>query len=346
MAEASHFLQEITEQPAALQAMCEYYAGEGRERLSYWAQEARAAGRVIFTGMGTSEFAPELILAELGQPGIDASTVDAGEWLHYPRFERGMVVLISQSGESVETRKLAEHLFAKGKSLLGVTNAPESTIARVSEQVLLLHAGDETAISTKTYVNTLAVLFLMLQAVKGEDHVQRGLDRLQALAQVMDQVDQAQIEKAAERIADRGAIYFIGRGPAMPAVKQAALTFAEGTRSFTCALTAGAFRHGPFELAGDGHRAVLFIPRGAMQHQLRLMAVEMADLGSHVVAIADHDADLPDRRTAVIRVPDAGEDLFPLAAATAQELLLDAVARRRGVLAGLFRYGEKVTTKE
>jgi len=55
---------------------------------------------------------------------------------------------------------------------------------------------------------------------------------------------------------------------------------------------------------------------------------------------------VPEATACVIKVPEFSEILFSLSAATSQELLLYKVARLRGLEAGIFRYGEKVTSRE
>jgi glucosamine--fructose-6-phosphate aminotransferase (isomerizing) len=341
----SSFLKEIDGQPQALRELSAYYRKEGRSRLAQWAEYARAKGRVLFTGMGTSEFAPELVLTRLANAGVDATTLDAGELLHHPRPVPGLLVAISQSGESVETRQVAEAHRGRTK-LVAVVNNEQSAMACAADLVLPMQAGHETAISTKTYVNTLALLHLLATAVENIGALDAALKQLEGVADAMPQCDRPGIDRAATLLSDTGAIQFITRGPALAAAKQAALTFMEGTRCSCQAFTGGAFRHGPFELAGPAHRAVFLIPEGSSGDLLAAMAVEVAGKGSRVVAIASRPVELPAAGCVVLRVPALGESLFPLAAATTQERLLDAVARCRGVEAGNFRYGGKITMRE
>lgn len=338
----SKFLRELGEQSEALSRMIDYYSDNGLPGLKQWAVEAKKNGRVIFSGMGTSEFAPEMILADLAKNGIEAATIDAGEWLHYPRPIKGLPVLISQSGESVETRKLAEVLQTP---YIGLVNDENSLIGRKAVLTLLMCAGEEAAISTKTYVNTLGVLFLMAKAIRGEKAITEGLTALTAVADRMGDYAIKNIKEAASVLAEAHCIQFVSRGPAMTAANQMALTFMEGARLSTTALTGGAFRHGPFELAEKGHHVVFFVPLGLTYDLLSAMAVETAKKGSNVVIITDAEMDaIAGMR--ILRVPSFGEDLFPISAAMTQELLLYETAKRRNIEAGRFRYGTKITTKE
>jgi glutamine---fructose-6-phosphate transaminase (isomerizing) len=335
------FLTEVLEQPKALNDLITFYSNEGKTRLKTWAALAKTAGRVVFSGMGTSEFAPEMVIGQMAGDGVDATFIDAGELLHYPRPIRGLLVPISQSGESAEVRELAVRSADK-KNRVAITNNTESTLARNAGLVLPLLAGQETAISTKTYINTLAVLYLMAQSLRD----QFPLDRLKKVADTLPQIDADGIEPAAKLLADTRALHFIGRGPTMAAVRQCALTFMEGTRISATAFTGGTFRHGPFELVDDTHRCVFFMPGGKTFDLLKKMVLEVAGQGSHVVAITDQPLELPGSNCRVLKVPGHGEELFSLSAATTQERLLEAVARARGITAGIFRYGQKITLTE
>jgi glucosamine--fructose-6-phosphate aminotransferase (isomerizing) len=342
----TQFLREVDQQPQALHDLVNYYRNRGAERLHAWAACARSVKRVTFLGMGTSELTPLLVLRRLSMQGLDASFFDAGDWLHYPHSLKALAVLISQSGESVETRRLAEG--PTGDGMIAIVNNEQSTLGRRANVVLPMCAGDEVTISSKTYVNTLAVLHLMAEALTGEAAVAEGLKSLEDLSAVMNtNVDRDSIDAAAGRLCDAGCIFFVSRGPAMVSARQSALTFMEGTQLPAQALTGGAFRHGPFELSDEFHRCVFFIPTGKTTDLLVNMAGEAAKLGTHVVCITDqpHKA-LKEAGCTILSVPHVPEELFPLAAATTQELLLDAVARKRGLQAGIFRHGQKVTTRE
>lgn len=338
------YQREVAEMPQALGNLAAFYRKEGWPLLERWAADAGSSRRIRFSGMGTSEFAPLLITGGLARAGLDASAHDAGELLHYPQPGAGLTVLISQSGESVETRRLAEAPPFAGP-VGAIVNNPDSTVARRASWFLPMCAGHETAISTKTYLNTLGVLHLMAEALAGKAAVEAALDELARLSEAVERVPEDALETAAARLKDTQALHWVARGPAMAAAHQAELTFMEGSRMTCRAFTGGAFRHGPVELAGEGHRCVMLIPGGKTEALLTGMAREFAGYGSTVVVITDRELDLPASCTA-LRVPCFGERLFPLAASVTQARLLDAVARARGLQAGDFRRTQKITAQE
>ncbi|HOF86474.1 MAG TPA: SIS domain-containing protein [Armatimonadota bacterium] len=341
----SPFLREIDEQPAALHDLVAYYRGaDGQHRLGGWGEWARARGQVTFIGSGTSEHTPHVALGAMAEAGVHADALDAGELLHYPRPLRG-VALVSQSGESVEIRRLAERYA--GTPFVAITNHAESTLARAARIVLPLCGGVEETITTKTYSNSLALFALLARMLDGVDAARALLDELDAVSRVLGAVDAEGIERAADLLADARALHVIARGPSVAGARQAALTFMEGTRISATAFPAGSFRHGPFELADDAHRCLIYLPASGRTHGLLAgLAAELADKGSRVIVFTDGALDLPAATCQLLRVPAVSEPLFPLAAAITQERLLAALARRRGLVAGAFRYGGKVTTVE
>lgn len=346
----SRFLEEVGELPEALLRMVAFYRSEGRERLDAWVERMRGCDQVIFSGMGTSEFSPLAVSPRLSAVGVACRTVDTGEWLHYPiplPDERGWVVLISQSGESVEIKSLVEREMVA--DYVAITNGENSTLARQAALVLPLCAGEEAAITTKTYTNTLGLLILMAAALEGESARDDALDRLATVADYLHSADSGQSAVAAEFLFPGDALMFVGRGPAVAAARQAALIFMEGARCPTFAFTGGAFRHGPFEAVGPDLRLVVFAPRGRSRGITEGLGREAARLGARVVLVTDVELAAEDNLK-VVRVRnvrgEASEDLFPLAVSGALPRLLDQFARAKGIEIGGFQYGQKVTARE
>ena len=118
--EKTTFLKEIFEEPESLKALIGFYRNRGAARLKEWVAKIEKNKRVLFVGMGTSEVAPQMVLDGLARQGIEAFIMNAGELLHYPRSFDGLIVLISQSGESVETAKLARQ-FSDSGNLISIT---------------------------------------------------------------------------------------------------------------------------------------------------------------------------------------------------------------------------------
>lgn len=345
------FVEEVAEQGKVLRDLIRHYRGEGNNTLCTLGHMNNHRTRSItFTGMGTSEFVPGVIRDWLGDR-CHAPLVfwEAGELLHYglPTIrDRDVVVAISQSGESVETagivRELEYHEY-----LVAVTNNPQSTMARFAMLDIPMLAGPEATISNKTYTNSLALMLLMSRAFLAE-LTEPLLDALEPVADEMDAFfrdRRDEIGRAADHLRDAHTVYFVSRGPAFVAARQAALTFQEGCHVCTCALPGGSMRHGPMEIVGDGHHAVVIASDGHGGDLLRNMAREMAELGSKIVVFTSQPVAEHGNLVSIVLRPGEPE-MFPLACAVPQELLLHRMAEDRGWTAGVFRRGGKITSKE
>ena len=249
--------------------------------------------------------------------------------------------------EPVGRERIIESGLA-GDGFTAITNDERSAVGRAASLVLPLCAGTEAAIAAKTYTNSLALVKLMAAALEGHPATESVLESLERAASVILDVDDGHIGAAAERLLPGHAVAFVGRGPAYASARQCALTFIEGARGLAAAFTGGGFRHGPMELAGPELRAVFLAPEGVTRDIMAGLASEAAAHGAGVVVITDSDV-APADGAAVVRVPRAdrgGEELFPLAVSGAHALLLDRFAAARGIEAGHFVRGSKVTSKE
>ncbi|MEI8093864.1 MAG: SIS domain-containing protein [Spirochaetales bacterium] len=341
----TRFEAEIQEMPRALRALISYYRGEGAARLDAFGALAGPDRELFFSGMGTSLFCPEVMFPRLTRAGRRARSVDAGEWLHKQAAlyrPESLLVLTSQSGESAELARLVER--GVGAPYVAITNNEASTLANSAQLVLPLRAGDEASISNKTYSNTLALCSLLASALEGPAELRRTLDLLERCADALENQQTTGLDAAAEALRPATGLAFVGRGSALVAARQCALTFMEGTRILCSAFAGGAFNHGPFESVGPGFGLVI-LDGGP---STRVLAHGLADraraLGATVVVAGSAPA-----AGDVLSLPVSdlgGEEYFPLLFSKAQNLLIHRLAALKGHEAGIFRHGGKVTRHE
>jgi glucosamine--fructose-6-phosphate aminotransferase (isomerizing) len=348
----SQYLQEIEHLPDTLGDLVEYYQTDtGKEKLDQWERRTRGQRELLFSGMGTSVLAPISIRARLADRGIDVRTIDSGEWLHYGEKlpgEQGTVVLISQSGESAEVRKIIEKGVA-GERFVAITNNEKSFLGRHSTLCLPLCAGEEASISTKTYLNTLAVLHLMTTVRESSGPLENAFSELTEISVDVRWRDTGSIQEAARFLLGGRFFAFIGRGPSYLCAAQSALTMSEGARIVGAAYTGGGFRHGPLEAAGPDLSAIIYVAEGRTKPLMEKLARECAAAGTRVVCVTNaaiHPAD----NLLVIPVKNIqsmnNEHLFPMLAAPVHMLLIHFLAELKGFEAGKFRFCEKVTKAE
>jgi glucosamine--fructose-6-phosphate aminotransferase (isomerizing) len=345
------FQSEIDEQGEALRRMIAFYGQEGTLLLKKWKKLlSKMDGHLLFAGMGTSFFTPFVIKPLLASKGIMASIYEAGELLHYELkavHKNDLIVLISQSGESIETCKVAEQL-SNTCPIVAIVNSENSTLARHGDLVLPLVAGEEKSITTKTYSNTLGLLNMMgVTAVSGD--LEKELGSLKEASFQMDSFLESRAEEvtfAAKRLENANVIHFLSRGPSMAGAFQGALTFMEGARMTALAMPCGSFRHGPFELVCEGHHAIVYVPSSQNGKLIIKMVSEMADKGSRIVAFSANTKRIKRIEVFEITFKNIDDRHLSIAAATPQELLLDKIASLRGLTCGVFKHGSKITMVE
>lgn len=342
------YLDEIMEQPAALRR---FLAETPTIDLP-----GRAADydRIILTGMGGSHFANYYLWRVLVARGIDAQHVAADELLSWPDLPAGprtLVIAVSQSGGSGEVIAwVKRHAGRADVDILAVTNNPDAaTLTSAARATVLIRAGDEQTVSTKTYLNTLAAHRLLAVALLGQPDGQVRAD----LARVADAVEaylagawRAPLASWIEVDEAAVARVIIGRDSAVGTAEQGALIIKEAAKIQYEGLSAGQFRHGPLDLADPGLLAIL-IPEaqshdGDAQASNRdaQFAAEIAGHGAAVIILGGKAFDgIPHIPTPA--VPAGYEEfarIIPL------ELITIPLAEARGLVPGAFRHNQKVTT--
>ena len=240
-----NMINDIAQQPAALRAVIGYYqSSAGDARLA-----AAPIGRApILTGMGASYHAALAIVPYFHRLDIPALAIEATDLLFYSQalLQDGRpLIFISQSGASAEVAALTQGLPA-GTTLLAVTNDAESVLARRADLVLPTLAGKESGVATKTYLNCMAVLWLLARRWSGALNGDEGAALEEVAAQIERLVAAAgstaarwlDVLSAAERLV------FAGHGPHVSTARQAAMMLAERARVAAIGIGAGALRHG------------------------------------------------------------------------------------------------------
>jgi fructoselysine-6-P-deglycase FrlB-like protein len=156
------FFNELAGQPQALRRLVVAYGSQdGRSRLA----AVPATPPALLLGMGASYHAALVGVRHLRQRGLHTLAYEATEAIlgEAGRLSQAShVVYISQSGASAEVVPVLERLSAAAH-VTALTNDEESPLAKRAQTVLPLMAGDEQTGATKTFANSLAVLWLLGQ---------------------------------------------------------------------------------------------------------------------------------------------------------------------------------------
>ncbi|HYQ58270.1 MAG TPA: hypothetical protein VEP89_13095 [Draconibacterium sp.] len=199
---------------------------------------------IPYIGMGASHVATKAFRFM----GINLYPEKAAEYfnylLRYKEPEKG--VLISQSGQSSETLWCADYF----KSFTAIVNNEGSPLGNHRNCVkrILLYSGEEKHIATKTYINTLLVLFLGF----GFD----PLEAVTALKKHQSDFEETGMELgnliwAKARRKKRTCLYILGNGPNIATANIASMVLSQVTRLPVLSMSVSQYEHGYLETAKD-----------------------------------------------------------------------------------------------
>ena len=337
----NEFLREIHDQPAAIRRVRDFYVGPGAELLRDLGRvrERRAPTQVLISGMGSSLFAAYPALRLLSERGVSANVMETSELLHYHATgvpASALVILISQSGETIEMERLLQRLPGRDR-IISVTNVPGSTLGRAGAVTLPMQAGPQlTEVSARTYHNTVATLLVVADALTGTNEVlPRLAPAADAMATFLTSSDGLG-DRLDEFVATPSSTSVLARGPSLATAYQGAFNLKEVARFFAEPMSAAQYRHGPIEVAAPGHLAMVMAPLGPTFTLLRKLSEELLGFGTRVMFVTDtqeslrHDGD----GLLAVRHPHLDETLAPLINLVPLQLFANARAGRLGHTAG------------
>jgi glucosamine--fructose-6-phosphate aminotransferase (isomerizing) len=306
-----HFmLKEIHEQPRAVANTLQERVASGRLLEAAFGPAAaeifRRTETVHIVACGTSHHAGAVARYFIEQICRLPCVVEIASEYRYrnPLVPRNsLFVTISQSGETADT--LAALRLAKQSgylSTLAICNAPESSLVRESDLVMLTRAGPEIGVaSTKAFTTQLAALDMLVIALAkhhGADaERERGLvTRLIELPGLLEQtlaLDPV-LQTLAERFADKHHALFLGRGALHPIAMEGALKLKEISYIHAEAYPAGELKHGPLALVDADMPVISVAPNNDLLDKLKSNLMEVRARGGELIVFADPEAGLKD----------------------------------------------------
>ena len=204
-------------------------------------------GSVVLVGSGSSLFACQLGAMALRRRGIAASAVAATEARgDNAAYRDAIVIAVSQSGRSTDVLEALDAL--RPRRTIALTNTAESPLGARADLTIDVGAGRERAIPATKSVSSTIVILLLAATDFGNEHARDAralLDTAEAIRSWLhDSAALAPLLHAAERIAERRDVIFLGTDYGAPIAREAALKFKEATYLHAEGFEAGEFRHG------------------------------------------------------------------------------------------------------
>jgi glucosamine--fructose-6-phosphate aminotransferase (isomerizing) len=339
----NQYIQDILSQPAALRTALDNHSPSALENI-----RLEDYDRIVLSGMGSSYYAAYPALIELSKQSIPVQLVNGAELLHSLSGmvgSRTLLWLNSQSGRSAELVHLLESIKPTPPALLlTFVNDESSPMGQRADVRLAIHAGQEATVSTKTYINMLAVNLLAAVQLTG-GHIEMVLRDMHAAADAMASYLtnwESHVQELDSILGQFEELYILGRGSSMSAVWNGSLNNKEAAKCSFEGMHAADFRHGPLEVVQPGFVALLFAGSAQTSALNRDLARDILSYGGKVIWIDSVvDPELP-----AFLLPNASELTRPLVEILPMQMLTLVMAKRKGLEAGRFRHVSKVTDRE
>ena len=301
-----HFMaKEIFEQPEVIGRTLAHYLdlAEGVVRLPFdLGFDPKSLSRVTISACGTAFYAGLVARYWLERYARLPVEIDIASEFRYrdpPLPENGLMIVVSQSGETADTLAALRYAKAAGQRTLAIVNVETSTIARESDIVAKTLAGPEIGVaSTKAFTCQLAVfacLALALGRARGVLDRDAERDLVSALiatpGQMAEELKQeARIEPVARDVARATSALYLGRGPSFPLALEGALKLKELSYIHAEGYAAGELKHGPIALIDYAMPVIVLAPPDASLEKTVSNLQEVAARGGHLILIGPQSA--------------------------------------------------------
>lgn len=252
----------------------------------------------------------------------------ASEFRYYPSPASGLVIGITQSGETADTLMALRLAKAHNCHTLAITNVLGSTVTRLADTTLYTRAGPEISVAaTKSFIAQLAVLMQIVNRFCGNNHTETLLDAHKAIEEVL-LMDLSETVGLCE---NAQSIFYVGRGPFYPVSLEGALKMKEISYIHAEGYAAGELKHGPFALLSEKTPVIAICMPGETYDVMISNIKEMKARGSPVIAIGRAgDTDLPEICDLFIPLPGANLMTQILTATVVLQLIAYHTAEKLG----------------
>lgn len=333
--------KEIYEQPEIAEKIFGIY---GSEMPKYY-EKLQGKKRLILTGIGASLHACKMAQYAFFQYTPFFPTVIQSDELPYimdSLNEDDLVIFVSQSGESYETKYYARELKEKGIPFWGITNEPYSSLASYAQEVLCLHCGKEVSSATKT--NMMTFLLLLLLAVgKQEVFMEKLFKTPQKLNETL-KLSQDTIRPLAEYLTKQEQLYLLGMGCSKTVAGQGALLMQEKAWIHATGTSIFDFRHGTVEVLEKGIPLVLFAMGERQREKIRKHIEFFKQEGAETFLITDEIPKWQEKNRTILISTEEEEMLALLHFLIPLQLLAEETAKEKGLRVDGFRYLSKVVS--
>ncbi len=301
-----HFMiKEIHEQPRVLEGLIAEYG----ESIEEYAKLIKASYGTYFIGCGTAAYAclaGTYLFSKIAKRHVNFGIGSEFSYLVDFIKKTSLVVALSQSGETIDIISTIQKVKDKHAKVLAITNAQGSTLYRLADKSLLLHAGPEKAVaSTKAYTAKIALLYMLAHSLAGS--LPAGIAQLHSAIRETERLigEKRGINTIAKQIVKAENIFVLGRGVSYSAALESALKMKEVSYIHAEGYACGELKHGPIALIEKGTPVLLFNPHDETYEDTLSAAHEVKARGATVIGVSSINNDVYDHYIHIADCNDA-----------------------------------------
>ncbi|MCD8045560.1 MAG: glutamine--fructose-6-phosphate transaminase (isomerizing) [Clostridiales bacterium] len=303
-----HFMmKEIHEQPKAVEDTIRSAVKDADGKLSidlrdtgFTDEEIRNCSQIYMVACGSAwhvAMTAQYVFEDLARIPV---RVDLASEFRYRKpllAADGLVVVISQSGETADSLAALREAKERGVKTLAIVNVVGSSIAREADHVFYTLAGPEIAVATtKAYSTQLIASYLLAMYfghVRGtlEDAVYASM--LTELLTLPDKISQILAEKErlqwfASKFSNARDVFFIGRGLDYAISLEGSLKMKEVSYIHSEAYAAGELKHGTISLIEDGILVIGVLTQDDLYEKTVSNMVECKARGAYLMGLTSY----------------------------------------------------------
>lgn len=334
----AHFmLKEIHEQPTAIKTTVRPRIMDGMpflEECGITLDMLKSYRKIYIVACGTAMHAGlvgKYVIEELARIEV---IVDIASEFRYrnPIIGSGdLVILISQSGETADTKAVLRLAKDMGATTLSIVNVKGSSIARESDFVVYTHAGPEISVaSTKAYMVQLSIMYLLafeLAYANGKITEEQCRELVGELENIPERIEEAfslesDCQYAASTLVNAESLLYIGRGLDYALSMEGSLKLKEISYIHSESYAAGELKHGTISLVTEEMPVIAVATQDRLFDKTVSNIKEVKARGARVVMVTKSTVDItPDVADVVVKLPVASDILMPMIAVVPLQLI-------------------------
>lgn len=334
----AHFmLKEIHEQPTAIKTTIRPRIMDGMpflEECGITLDMIKAYRKIYIVACGTAMHAGlvgKYVIEELARVEVIVDIASEFRYRNPLISENDLVILISQSGETADTKAVLRLAKEMGATTLSIVNVKGSSIARESDFVVYTHAGPEISVaSTKAYMVQLSIMYLLafeLAYANGKITEEQCMQYVKELEAIPDVIEKAfELEKdcqyAASTLINAESLLYIGRGLDYALSMEGSLKLKEISYIHSESYAAGELKHGTISLVTDEMPVIAVATQSRLFDKTVSNIKEVKARGAKVIMIAKDDVMVGgDVADCIIKLPVVSDILMPMVAVVPLQML-------------------------